>query len=76
MRFQIQTDEKEEARWAHWNMQDGYDKLPNPEELHDIEDMPLRALSPGLHMGLSVVLDVQEDEYYCSGTESVGFKVP
>ena len=26
-------------------------------------------------MGLSVVLDVQHEDYYCSGTESVGFKV-
>ena len=37
--------------------------------------MPVRAIAPGLHMGLSVVLDVKEEEYYCSGTESVGFKV-
>ncbi len=56
-------------------MQDGYDNLPEPEALHDIKDMPLRALSPGLHMGLSVVLDVQEHEYYCTGHESIGFKV-
>ena len=56
-------------------MQDGYKQEPDPESLHEIRDMPLRALSPGLHMGLSVVLDVQEEEYYCSGHESVGFKV-
>lgn len=37
--------------------------------------MPRRALAPGLHMGLSVLLDVKEHEYYCSGTESIGFKV-
>jgi len=40
-----------------------------------LREKPLRALSPGLHMGLSILLDVQEDEYFCSGTESVGFKV-
>ena len=39
------------------------------------EDLPQRALSPGRSMGLSVMLNVKEDEYYCSGTESVGFKV-
>ena len=39
------------------------------------EELPLRALSPGRSMGLSVMLNVKEDEYYCSGTESVGFKV-
>lgn len=39
------------------------------------EFMPRRALAPGLHMGLSVLLDVQESEYYCTGSESVGFKV-
>ncbi len=56
-------------------MQDGYASLPEPEALHEVgQDMPLRALSPGLHMGLSVVMDVQEEEYYCTGHESVGFK--
>lgn len=39
------------------------------------EELPLRALSPGRSMGLSIMLNVKEDEYYCSGTESVGFKV-
>ena len=40
------------------------------------EELPLRGLSPGRSMGLSVMLNVKENEYYCSGTESVGFKVP
>ena len=39
------------------------------------EELPLRALSPGRSMGLSIMLNVKENEYYCSGTESVGFKV-
>ncbi len=65
----------EEARWQHWNMQDGYDGKPDPLKLHDIRDMPLRALAPGLHMGLSVILDVNREEYYCTGHESIGFKV-
>ena len=37
--------------------------------------MPRRARSPGMHAGLSVIMDVQQREYYCSATESVGFKV-
>ncbi len=68
-------DPDEEARWKHWTMQDGYDNKPDPEHLHDIRDMPLRALAPGLHMGLSVILDADTEEYYCTGHESVGFKV-
>ena len=58
-------------------MQDGY-KYPYGE--HDDghgkagEELPRRGIAPGLHMGLSVLLDVQEDEYFCTGTESVGFK--
>ena len=64
-----------ESRWEGWSLQEGYESPPDPKTLHEVKEMPLRALSPGLHMGLSVVMDVQEDDYYCSGTESVGFKV-
>ena len=58
-------------------MQDGYTGDPNAFKGngHVSREMPMRALAPGLHMGLSVMLDVNEEEYYCSGTESVGFKV-
>ena len=38
------------------------------------EELPRRGIAPGKSMGLSVMLNVKEDEYYCSGTESVGFK--
>ena len=38
------------------------------------EELPLRGIAPGKSMGLSVMLNVKEDEYYCSATESVGFK--
>ncbi len=73
--MQTEGDEDEETRWANWTMQDGYKQPPNLDSLHSTREMPLRAIAPGLHMGLSVLLDVQEEEYYCSGTESVGFKV-
>ena len=72
---QVAVDEEEEARWENWDMQKGYSKEPDPATIHDTRELPLRAMAPGLHMGLSVVLDVKEDDYYCSGTESVGFKV-
>ena len=38
------------------------------------EELPLRGIAPGKSMGISVMLNVKEEEYYCSGTESVGFK--
>ena len=38
------------------------------------EVVPRRGIAPGRSMGLSLILNVKEDEYYCSGTESVGFK--
>lgn len=38
------------------------------------EELPLRGIAPGKSMGLNVMLNVKEEEYYCSGTESVGFK--
>ena len=39
------------------------------------EELPLRGLAPGKSMGLSVMLNAKEDEYFCSATESVGFKI-
>ena len=58
-------------------MQVGYLSDPKPKSSKinaTTEEMPRRALAPGLHMGLSILLNVSKDEYYCSGTESVGFK--
>ena len=40
--------------------------------LHDFYIMTLAA---GLHAGLTVVLNVEKEEYYCSGAESIGWKV-
>ena len=56
-------------------MQHGYVNFPLSRD-HDArhEELPRRAIAPGLHMGLSVLLNVSKNEYYCSGTESVGFK--
>ena len=39
------------------------------------ESLPRRSIAPGREVGLSLMLNVEESEYYCTGTESVGFKV-
>eukprot|EP00094_Tigriopus_californicus_P012851 TCALIF_12426-PA protein Name:"Similar to ppk28 Pickpocket protein 28 (Drosophila melanogaster)" AED:0.14 eAED:0.15 QI:199/0.5/0.4/1/0.75/0.8/5/0/353 len=69
-------DEQEEKRWANWDIQNGYTDTNGASTnlSTTYEFMPRRALAPGLHMGLSVMLDVQESEYFCTGSESVGFK--
>lgn len=36
--------------------------------------MPRRAISPGLQMGLSITLNTQVEEAYCTGFNSVGIK--
>ena len=36
--------------------------------------MPRRAVAPGLHMGLSITLNTQVEESYCTGFQSTGFK--
>lgn len=33
------------------------------------------SLGAGAHLGLTVVLDAKVDNYFCSSTSSVGFKV-
>ena len=70
-------------RWNNWDPQNGYKSEPDLHEIpHDVdideylknESLPRRSIAPGLHAGLTLVLNVEKDEYYCSGTESVGFK--
>ena len=50
------------------------DTSGNVKHNFEKEELPRRSTSPGLHMGLSLLLDVQENEYYCTGTRSTGFK--
>ena len=70
-------------RWKNWNPQNGYLSEPDLHEVphgQDIdeylkhESLPRRSIAPGLHAGLTIVLNAEKEEYYCSGTESVGFK--
>ena len=84
-----EADSEQEQRWKGWSPSNNFDGLPEPIEIpeehhHDItkieeilakEPLPRRVLSPGRALGLSVMLNVEESEYDCSGSESVGFKV-
>ena len=36
--------------------------------------MPRRAIAPGLHMGLSITLNTQVEESYCTEFQSTGMK--
>ena len=38
------------------------------------EELPRRAVSPGLHMGLTVTINAEVDEFYCGGFQSSGLK--
>ena len=73
---------EEKALWEGWTPEEGYEyaAVLHEKDQHgkvDFSDerLPRRSTAPGLHMGLTVLMDVQKDEYFCSGTESVGFKV-
>lgn len=39
------------------------------------ETLPWRPRGAGSHLGLTLVLDANLDDYYCSSTASTGFKV-
>lgn len=52
-----------------WNAEDGYKPNVPPDAV------PWRPYGAGLYYGLTLVLDVETDEYYCSSTAGAGFKV-
>lgn len=52
-----------------WTPEDGY----APQTPTD--SIPWRPYGAGRHLGLTLVLDAEISEYYCSSTASVGFKV-
>ena len=77
-------DEATEKRWSNWSVRDGYlevarlpviNKGDDVEEILKNETLPRRVISAGLHAGLTVVLNVDKEEYFCSGSESIAFKV-
>nr|XP_012222920.1 PREDICTED: pickpocket protein 28-like [Linepithema humile] len=51
-----------------WNAEDGYKDMP-------ADVVPWRPYGAGLFYGLTLVLDVEADEYYCSSTAGAGFKM-
>jgi acid-sensing ion channel, other len=51
-----------------WTPEEGYPK----DAEHDA--LPWRPVGAGKHLGLTLVLDNEIDEYFCSSTASVGFK--
>ncbi|KAK9888762.1 hypothetical protein WA026_000987 [Henosepilachna vigintioctopunctata] len=55
-----------------WNPEEGF---PDKITAERSEYIPRRPLGAGQHLGLSITLDTQVDNYYCSSTASVGFKI-
>ncbi|CAB3366736.1 Hypothetical predicted protein [Cloeon dipterum] len=52
-----------------WTPEEGYP----PDAQHDA--LPWRPVGAGKHLGLTLVLDNEINEYFCSSTASVGFKM-
>jgi amiloride-sensitive sodium channel len=54
---------------ADWTPENGYPSNATADTL------PRRALGAGAHLGLTLILDVEAEEFYCSTSAGVGFKV-
>ncbi|XP_063230511.1 pickpocket protein 28-like [Bacillus rossius redtenbacheri] len=54
---------------SRWTPDGGY-----PPET-PVGSVPYRPRGAGAHLGLTVVLDVQDHEYFCSSSSSIGFKM-
>ena len=67
------ASEEVEELWEGWDPDSGYSYKYQYEP--EVEKLPRRTSAAGLHQGLSLLLTVERDEYYCSDSESVGFKV-
>ena len=52
-----------------WTPEDGYP----PGASYD--SLPWRPTGVGSHQGLTIALDSDTEEYYCSSESSIGFKV-
>ena len=69
-----------DKRWLEWNPESGYHHLPSPhlhplELLEQHEHLPRRSISPGLFSGLSVVLNLNHSEHFCTSTSAIGLRV-
>lgn len=54
-----------------WSPESGFDMMSK----NNNNIIPLRSVGAGTHLGLSIVLDAHVDNYFCSSTQSSGFKV-
>ncbi|RZC39686.1 pickpocket protein 28-like, partial [Asbolus verrucosus] len=54
-----------------WSPERGF---PNDSD-GDMSTIPIRPSGGGTNLGLTVVVDVQSDNYFCSSTNSIGFKI-
>jgi amiloride-sensitive sodium channel len=54
---------------ADWTPDNGYPSNATADSL------PRRAFGAGAHLGLTLFLNVEADEFYCSPAAGVGFKV-
>ncbi|CAO1385548.1 unnamed protein product [Diamesa serratosioi] len=59
----------DENQYFNWSPETGYD------EKEDKPKYPRPVPGAGSHMGLSLILDANVSDYYCSSTSSSGFKV-
>jgi hypothetical protein len=57
------------APTADWTPENGY-----PSNI-TADTIPRRAFGAGAHLGLTLVLDAEADEFYCTSSAGVGFKV-
>ncbi|XP_023158401.1 pickpocket protein 28-like isoform X2 [Ceratitis capitata] len=67
--FAFNTSYPPNVKPVDYSLENGYQN-PLPEHYS-----PMRAIGYGITVGLSVVLNVDSDEYYCSTSNSIGFKL-
>lgn len=62
------------ANAIDWTPEKGfYPELPAPDSY--LHFFPRPGVGAGSHLGLTLILDANADDYHCSSTNSIGFKV-
>ncbi|CAH1368714.1 unnamed protein product [Tenebrio molitor] len=54
-----------------WSPEKGFTSINDG----DLGTTPIRPIGAGTHLGLTIVIDAQVDNYFCSSTNSIGFKI-
>ena len=57
------------SQWLNWNPESGY-AFP-----YNSNDLPRRSISPGLFSGLSVTLNLNRTQHFCTSTSAIGLRV-